>query len=118
MKTYARYKEIADRCATTNDEPSMTDQSGADDTDINVIVKRYGVYGTMPQGAKRPKFGEDFSELPEDLAGFIQTARSIESLKGQLPATLAGLTIEDLLTYTPEAITRLAIPEQKTEETK
>lgn len=106
------------KLATDDQTPTMTDQSGAEDTDVNVIVKRYGVYGTMAQGTAKPLYGQDFSELPNDLATAIETVRGLETLKDQLPDGLKNLTIEDLMTYTPEAITRLAQPEPKQEETK
>ncbi|QCQ84609.1 internal scaffolding protein [Blackfly microvirus SF02] len=113
-----RYMERKVELASVNVDPSETDQSGSDDTDINVIVKRYGVYGTVPQGKKPAVYGEDYSQLPDDLRGFIETARTIDSLRGELPTELAALTIEDLVTYTPEAIAALLAPKQPTEEPK
>lgn len=119
MIRYATYMERKVDLATVNNEPTMTDQSGADDTDINVIVKRYGVYGTVPQGKKQARFGEDYSELPDDLAGFIETARSVDSLRNNLPEELAVLTVDELLNYSPEALVELLKAKEKTtEETK
>jgi len=115
LKSYARYLERADELATDDLTPTMTDQSGAEDTDINVIVKRYGVYGTVPQGKTPPQFGQDFSQLPDDLRTAIETVRALDNLRSELPEGLQNLTLEDLLTYTPEAITRLAQPEPKPE---
>lgn len=103
------------KLATDDQTPTMTDQSGAEDTDVNVIVKRYGVYGTMPQGTANPQYGQDLSEIPTDLATAIETVRGLEALKNKLPEGLKKLTIDQLMTYTPEAITRLAQPETKPE---
>lgn len=104
---YATYRERANRLATVDNTPTMTDQAGSEDTDINVIVKRYGVYGTMPQGTKQARFGEDYSQLPDDLAGFIYTARSVERLRGELPFELANLTMEELVTYDTQQLAEL-----------
>lgn len=39
-------------------DPSLAVQSEAEDADINVIVKRFGLTGTMPQGARLPQYGD------------------------------------------------------------
>jgi len=110
---YVRYKERARRLASVNNQPTRTDQSGAEDSDINVIVKRYGVYGTIPQGKKQPQFGQDLSEIPTDLAEVIESARMLEIYRGQLPDALKALNIEDLITMTPEAIADILKPPVK-----
>lgn len=111
---YAQWTKRAMMLATVNTEPSETDQTGAEDTDINVIVKRYGVYGTMPSGTKPPQFGQDMSEIPTDLRSLIETARSVERLRGELPPQFRNLSIEELISYTPETIAdMLKPPEQK-----
>lgn len=118
------YKARADRVAFRNcDEngeifPSEADQSGAEDTDINVIVKRYGVYGTIPQGSKIPRYGEDLSEIPTDLRDMIHTARTLETLRGQLPDALKSINIEDLITMDPKAISDILNPPAKKSEEK
>lgn len=114
MINYNRYRERAAQLATADETPTMTDQSGAEDTDINVIVKRYGVYGTFPQGKTQPLYGQDFSELPDDLRTAIETVRSLENLKSNLPEALQNLTVEELMTYTPEAINGLLKPKEET----
>lgn len=115
MIKYDSYLLRKARLATKDETPSMADQSGAEDTDVNVIVKRYGVYGTMPQGKMQPQYGQDFSQLPDDLRSAIETVRSLDKLHNELPGGLKSLTIEELMTYTPEAITRIAQPEPKPE---
>jgi len=110
LMNYAMYRERADRLAFHNTDPSETDQSGGDDTDVNVIVKRYGVYGTVPSGMKQPQFGMDMSEIPLDLRDMIESARSLERLRGELPESLRALNVEDLITMTPEAIAGILNP--------
>lgn len=116
------YRKRAAALASYNNDPSEADQAGSDDTDINVIVKRYGVYGTVPSGMKAPQFGADLSAMPTDLADLIATARSLETLRGELPPELAATTIEELLAFTPQELAAILTPptkaELKTEETK
>ena len=51
-----------------NDEPSMTIQSAADETDINVMIARYqktgSFHGSTNMPTVRPQFG-DFVGVPE-----------------------------------------------------
>lgn len=122
---YQQQQARADLLASVNCDPSETDQSGADETDINVIVKRYGVYGTIPQGKKEAQFGMDYSEIPNDLRDMIESARMLEIYRGELPEALRALNVDDLLSMTPQAIndilTRGIKPDgtaTKTEETK
>lgn len=116
MLNYSQYTKRAMMLASVNILPSETDQTGADDTDINVIVKRYGVYGTMPSGAKTPQYGQDTADLPNDLRGFIEAGRSVERLRGELPPQLAGLSVEELLSYTPQALADMLKPATRTTE--
>lgn len=107
---YEQYKKRASLLATVNTDPSEADQSGAEDTDVNVIVKRYGVYGTVPGGTKPPEFGTDYSEVPNDLRDVIESARMLEIYRGELPEALRALNVEDLITMTPQAIADILNP--------
>lgn len=115
-KNYSMYLACAAAMATSNLDavgapyPSMTDQSGAEDTDINVIVKRYGVYGTVPSGMKQPQYGTDYSEIPSDLRDVIESARMLEIYRGELPEALRAINVEDLITMTPQAIAAILNP--------
>lgn len=109
------------RGKTLNKDPSLTDQSGAKDTDLNIIVKKFVQTGTMPGQKEKPLYG-DFSNLPTDLRGFIQQARSIEKLRGELPKALADLTVEDLVVMDDQALVEYLKPKEvskpETKETK
>ncbi len=95
---------------THNDEPTMTDQAGAGDTDINLIVKRYGVYGQAPGGASQPLYG-DFADMPDNLADAFRLMRSRPELINQLPEQLRGIPLEELITLTDaELAARLTTP--------
>lgn len=91
------------RGKTTNTAPSQTDQAGARDTDLNVIVKKFVQTGTVPGAAGKPLYG-DFSRLPKDLRGFIDQARALETIRGELPKELAALTVEDLVLMDDQAL--------------
>lgn len=100
MSIYARNKAKA---VFINTKPTKTDQSQAHDTDINVIVKRYGITGTAPGATHQPIY-EDFSELPRDLRSMIEESRSVARLRRQLPQPLREIPVAELVTMTPEQI--------------
>lgn len=52
----------SDECATRDFGPSLTVQSMAEDVDINVIMRRFGVTGKMPEDLRPLSYG-DFSEV-------------------------------------------------------
>lgn len=110
---YEAYKKRANLVATVNTEPTMTDQSGVEDSDINVIVKRYGVYGTVPSGMKQPQFGQDTSDWPTDLAQAMEVARSLNTLRQNLPEQLRNMRDDELMALTPEQIVAIIKPPEK-----
>lgn len=97
---YKRNKELA---KYRDDTPTLTDQASAKDTDINVIVGGFLRHGTVPGTTKEAMY-EDFSQLPEDLRGFIERGRTIETNRGLLPEVLRTLPIDELLALTPETL--------------
>lgn len=113
-----RYRENKQRAITNNINPetgelmpSLTDQSQARDSDINVIVGRFLKTGHAAAPGK-PMYG-DFTQLPEDLRGFLRTAQSLAHYQQRLPEALRDLTTEQLLLLTPQEIaTRLQPPTQ------
>lgn len=100
MSTYAINKL---RSRTKNTRPSLTDQSAANDTDRNVIVKRFMVHGQVPTGTRPPIFA-DFTQLPRSLQGLLQQAQSVPRLQEKLPPELRDLTLTALLALTPEQL--------------
>lgn len=109
MSNYYRNKLAA---IYRNTEPSKTDQSQAKDTDINVIVNRYGVTGTAPGTTKEPLY-EDFTELPRDLRGMIEKGRDLQRLRRQLPKQLAEMPVDQLLALSPDQINAILKPADK-----
>lgn len=106
MSYYYANKE---RSRTKNTKPTLTDQAGAKDTDINVIVSRFTKTGTVP-GTKTAPMSGDFTQLPRDLAEFIQTSRNLQTLTRKLPKELQDMKIEDMLALTPEQLKEKLAP--------
>jgi len=106
----SKYHENKARAVTFNNEPTLTDQAGHKETDINIIVGQYLTTGQAPGSRKQPMHG-NFAKLPTDLRGMVETSRSIERPRTNLPAQLAKKPVEELLALTPEALTRILTPE-------
>jgi hypothetical protein len=95
-----------------NRRPTLADQAAARDTDINVIVRNYAVHGQLPLPRGTPLTG-DFTQLPTDLRGFIDLARSTKLLRTQLPKQLQHLSNDQLLLLTPDQILKMITPPDK-----
>lgn len=104
---YERARNLATRDTTT----TMTDQAGARETDINVIVQRYGIHGQAPGTDAKPSY-EDLSEFPTDLRDLIDTARGIDEHYNKLPEALKHMEFGELMALTPEALTNILSPPQ------
>jgi len=101
---------------TVNNEPTLTDQSQASATDINIIVTQFLRTGQAPQ-SKQPQYG-DFTQLPTDLRGFIEMGRSINEHRANLPDQLREIPIEYLVRMTNEQINAMLKPPEETAEVK
>lgn len=104
-----KWKDNKARAVTWPDPVSAADQSAAQETDINVIVAKMGITGTVPGAPLEPMYG-DWTQFPTDLREFIETARTIDSLKEKLPEQLKGKTTEEIIAMTPEALAELLKP--------
>lgn len=105
---------------TFNDQPSLTDQSQAEETNLTRLVARFGISGAINGNPATPMYG-DFSNLPEDLRGFIETSRTLEDRRLQLPEALRNIPLEELIYMTPEALAEKLKPAEQpkpTEDTK
>jgi len=115
--TRSNYQTNKARAVTCDYTPTMTDQAGARDTDINVIVGQYLVSGRVP-GSKQEPIYEDFSDLPKDLRGFIEMGRSLHTHKARLPEQLRGIPVAELVRLTDEQIGAILAPKEKEEVTQ
>ena len=50
------FKSRSDASGLVCKEPSLTVQADAEDADINTIVRRFGITGSMPQGVRVPEY--------------------------------------------------------------
>lgn len=67
------------------EDESRAVQSGKDDADINVIVKRFGITGALPQGVRVPSY-EDFTDSVSDYRTAVDAIRSAEQSFNAMPA--------------------------------
>lgn len=65
-------------------DESLTQQHFAEEADINVIAKRYGLTGQLPQGVRAPTYG-DFSEIT-DYRTALHAIREADDAFMKLPA--------------------------------
>lgn len=111
------YYENKARAQTKNTEPTLTDQAGARDTDINVIVGRFRRTGMVPASQQQPMAG-DFTALPQDLRGYIEAAKQRDLLHARLPDELKSMKLADLMALTDEEIVAKLKPAPKPEPQK
>lgn len=101
-------KERRKAAAYSNTEPTLTDQSARATTDLNVIVNQFLKTG-QSQSRSIPRYG-DFTQIPTDLRGIIETSRSMNDYRRKLPEQLRGMSIQELLQLTPETLKRILTP--------
>jgi len=94
---------------TYNDGPNITDQSQAQDTDINVILKKYGVTGVARGTTNAPEY-LDHTELPQDLRQALDMAHRAQDLQKSLPPQLRDKTLEELTRLTHTEIQTILTP--------
>lgn len=111
------YYENRKRAQIKNTDPSLTEQSMARDTDINVIVGKFKITGRVPGGNGQPMTG-DWTQLPQDLRGFIDTARDFNNKRRMLPKELQNIKTDELLNLTIEDIAKKLAPPAPTPEPK
>jgi len=104
---YERKKQL--RTRTTKE--SMTDQSAAAGTDINVVIGHMLATGEQP-GEATPIYG-DFTIIPEDLRSLIHTARGLARHRSSLPAQLRNMSLADLVALTPAKMRDILNPPAK-----
>lgn len=107
------YYENAKRAETYTTEPTMTDQSQAAETDINVIVGRMLPTNMVPGRPGEPIYA-DWTTVPKDLRDLINQGRSLMKHHSELPAALQEFAIEDLIQLTPQEINSILRPVQPT----
>lgn len=97
-----------------NSGKSMTDQSQAEATNINVIVRRF--MGQLPPPRAMPMTG-DFTNFPTDLRTAIELAKSMRQAKARLPQQLRSLSDDELLKLSADDIAAKLKPADKPADT-
>lgn len=82
--TWNKSENHSAKFATRNTEESMTQQSDLHDSDINVILKKYGVGGQLP-GVIQPGIYGDFSEVT-DYRTAVDMIRAADEAFLEIPA--------------------------------
>jgi len=80
-------EEIGRACATVNNGPKITQESFAQDADINVLVRRFGIEKIQELHPIDPDRFGDFSGAP-DLRTALEVMREAEDRFMSLPARL------------------------------
>lgn len=86
LTVYSYNRKQSHLFSTVNNEPSMTQQSDRDSTDINIIMKRYGATGQMPTVIEPGKYG-DFSQVT-DYRTALDTLRHADEKFLDVPAEI------------------------------
>lgn len=76
--------QACEECCVQDFGPSLTQESQTEDADINVIVKRFGLTGQLPQNVNAPQYG-DFDQV-NDYQSAMNAIRAAESSFNAMPA--------------------------------
>lgn len=68
-------------------DESLTDQSQKDQSDINTIVKNFGLTHELPYGIDVPKY-DDFTNAPTDYHAALNFIREADSVFMEVPANI------------------------------
>jgi len=69
------------------EDPSLAQQQFKDESDINTIVKRFGLTGQLPDNIRMPTF-EDFTEAVSDYHTAVNLIKEAEAEFLRIPADL------------------------------
>lgn len=83
--------------SSENNEPSLTQQSDAAESDINIIMKQYGQSGMFPQVTTAPSYG-DFSGVT-DYRSALELVQRADQAFQEVPASTRKLFNNDPASY-------------------
>jgi phage internal scaffolding protein len=78
--------EASDASALLCEDPSLAQQHARDESDINTIVKRFGLTGELPSGVRAPTYG-DFADATDYHTAMNAVIAANEAFM-QLPADI------------------------------
>lgn len=82
-KPYDDHGPASKRTGLACKDKSLTQQNFKDDSDINVIVKRFGLTGQLPVGLRVPTYG-DFDQV-DDYRTALEIVKAADYAFQQLP---------------------------------
>lgn len=77
---------VSDETGLKCEDPSLTQQDQAEDADINVIVRRFGVTGEVPITTRMPLY-QDYDGV-FDFRSAVETIMQAEEAFAQVPAEI------------------------------
>lgn len=92
------YTEAKKKARYYSKGPSLTDQSQAKDTDLNIIVRQLAATGVVRGKAGEPLPFTDYTNGPADLREHLEAVKNLKDLRGELPKELQQLTLEQIVT--------------------
>lgn len=78
--------QASNASALSCEDPSLAQQHARDESDINTIVKRFGLTGELPSNVRTPTYG-DFSDAM-DYHTSLNAVRAADAAFMQLPADI------------------------------
>lgn len=93
--------------------PSLADQAGADETNVNIIMKKYAITGSIP-GHNKPHIDMDLSLMPSDLRTMLEITREVGKLRDQLPRELKDIPWDKLDSMTNAELAAILTPPAQT----
>jgi phage internal scaffolding protein len=78
--------EASNASALSCEDPSLAQQHARDESDINTIVKRFGLTGQLPDNVRTPTYG-DFEDAT-DYHTALNAVRAADAAFMQLPADI------------------------------
>lgn len=86
---YRHDRTRSQRFATNNTLPSLTQQSDADETDINIIVKKYVKGAGLPNVTQQPIYG-DFTGDGYTYREMVEKIQAADAAFQEIPADIRG----------------------------
>lgn len=109
------YRQRAKQFSTINNEPTLTDQSAANETFIHTIVQRATVSGQIPATTKEAQY-LDWTQIPTTLTNMIQLARTSKEARKKLPKALQNMSDAELFALTYNELNAILTPQKPADE--
>lgn len=90
-------------------KPTLTDQSQAASTDINIVLKQFRITGQAAVQAGTPLY-EDWTNHPRDLRELLDQSRNLNKTIRNLPKPLQEIPLSQLIQLTPTQVRDKLIP--------